>query len=192
MSVPRFLTPIPVADLPRVLDDGHGRARGISLPLDAIALGCAQLEVEHGRRVVSAADVSAHPEVAPMLGMEVLWAVWRWNLGNHDATAEERADAWLPIFQTVPENEVGPRGAYKAQHYRRAYEDAGAGAEGYWRCLYLGFGDAYDRLYAGDVPGFVHALKVGRYFTASEAQYELLEEGLVAAWRPRVAAAFGG
>lgn len=191
MIVSRRLTPIPIADLPRVLDDGHERARGISLSLDAIAIGCAQLEVEHGRRIVGAAEIDQHPEVAVLRGVEVLWAVWANNLGNHDATTEQRADPAITIFQTVPEGEVGPTGAYKAQHWREAYEDAGAGAEGYWKCLYLGFGDAYDQLADGNIDGFVHALKLAGYFTAGEAQYDRLEESLVTAWRPRVAAAFG-
>lgn len=191
MIVPRVRTPIPCADLPAAMDDGHHRARGCGLSLDAYAIACAQAELEHGRRVVGAADVTAHPDVTALRGVEVIWAVWGFNVGNHDAATADRADPTVRIFQTVPENEIGAVGAYQAQHWRRASEDAGAGCEDFWRCLYLLFSDAYEALRAGDPEGFVHQLKIRGYFTATEASYDRLEEPLVAAWRRRVAEAMG-
>lgn len=189
MIVPRRFTPIPCSAIPEALDDGHRRFRGCSISDDAYAIAGAQLELEHGRRIVSAADVVRVPEARSLLGAEVLWGVWGTNLGNHDATADDRDDPTIPIFQTVPEGELGPTGTYKAQHWRRAYEDIGAGCEGYWRCLYFGFGDAYEAMRSGDIDGFVHDLKLANYFTAREAQYDQIEEALVAGWRKRIAAA---
>lgn len=191
MIVPRVLTPFACADLPAALDAGHHRARGFGLSADSYAIAGAQLELEHGRRVVSAADVAGHPPAAPLLGCEVLWGCFGYNLGNHDATSADRADPAVPIFQTVPEGEVGPGGRYTAQHWRVASPDLASGAERFWRGLLDGFSDAYDALVAGDVPGFVHALKEHGYFTASEAQYDRIEEALVGAWRARVAAQMG-
>ncbi len=175
MIVPCVRTPVPLEDLPDVLDAGHHRLRGFGLSPDAIAIAAAQLQLEHG--------------VGSLAGAPCLAGVYGFNLGNHDASTEERADPAAPIFLTVLEREVGAAGDYRAQHLRRAYVDATAGAVGYWQTLLDTFTEAYDAMAAGDVDGFVHQLKVRKYFTAAERDYDRIEEQLVATWRARIAAA---
>jgi hypothetical protein len=170
--VPRLKTPVPFAALPTALDLGHHGAYGYSLSDDAYAIACAQLELEHG--------------VVTIAGAPYLRGVYDDNLGNHDATASERNDPSVPVFQTVPEHEEGPRGPYTAEHVREAYPDAVEGATGYWRALRGGFPDAYQACVDGKPDAFVEALKAEKYFTGNEAAYEHAVEGRVAAWRARI------
>jgi len=168
-------TPVPLEDLVDALDAGHHRAQLFGLTPDALAIAAAQLQLEHGIGLVD--------------GTMSLRGVFGYNLGNHDATGPDRADTSARLFLTVLEREVGASGEYKAQHVRRAYPDAIAGACGYWETLRDTFTEAYDAMAAGDVDGFVHQLKVCGYFTAAERDYDHLEEQLVADWRARIAAA---
>lgn len=175
MIVPRLQTPVPFAVLPGALDAAHRELRGESLSSDAYAIACAQLELEHGSATIG--------------GELCLRGVFNDNLGNHDATAAERADPSVPIFDTVLEHEVGPTGkSFQAGHVREAYPDAVEGAKGYWTALTEHFASAYNAIAAGDPHAFVEALKAARYFTASEQSYEHAVDGMVAAWRARIAA----
>lgn len=175
MIVPRLKTPVPFAALPAALDAGHREAFGYSLSDQAYAIAASQLELEHGT-VTIAGDL-------------YLRGVFDDNLGNHDATRDERADPSTPVFQTVPEHEDGPKGPYTAEHVRVAYPDAVEGAKGYWRALSDGFPDAYQACVDGDPAKFVEALKAEHYFTGPELSYERAVDGRVAAWTARIEAA---
>jgi hypothetical protein len=175
MIVPRLKTPVPFSVLPAALDVGHREAFGDSRSDDAYAIAAAQLELEHGTITIS--------------GALYLRGVFDDNLGNHDATKDERADPTIPVFETVPEHEDGPQGSFEAEHVRQAYPDAVEGARGYWHALSIGFPDAYQACVDGDPAKFVEALKAERYFTGPELAYEHAVAGRVTAWRARIQAA---
>lgn len=154
MIVPRQLTPVPLADLPDALDVAHSTLRGFFLSADANRVAIAQLKLEHGVK-----DGALH-------------GVWCFNFGNHDAPPADRADPSVPLFETVPENEVDPHGrGYQQVHVRRAYPDAATGLVGYWSTLVDGFSDAYYALSSGDPGAFAAALKAAHYYTADEGVY---------------------
>lgn len=176
MIVPRLRTPVAFDQLVDALDSGHHELRGWGLTPDSYAIAAAQLELEHGTFSIS--------------GALFLRGVFDDNLGNHDATRAERADPSIPVFDTVPEREVGAGGQeYHAQHVRRSYEDAVEGAKGYWQALLDGFEPAYDAICAGDPIKFVEALKQAKYFTGDEASYESFVASAFARWQARIAAA---
>jgi len=169
VTIERRLTPVPLDGLQEALDAAHRGLRGTSLGDDAYALVEAMLRLEHG--------VSAG----------ALRGVWWWNLGNHDATEHDLADAAIDIFQTVPEREVDARGRdYHAVHYRVAYRCLDDGLRGYWRTLLDGYPEAYEELEAEEVDAgrFARALKAGGYYSASEASYEHALRAIVAELTP--------
>jgi hypothetical protein len=157
MFVPRVLTPVPIVGLPPALEEAHHGLRGFGLSPDSYRLAIAQLEVEHGTD--GAGDTRS------------LRAVWCFNFGNHDATATDRSDPSVTLFETVPEHEDGPSGSYQAVHVRRAYPDAVSGLVGYWQTLLDGFPAAYDALVAAAPVALAHALKILRYYTGPEDAY---------------------
>jgi hypothetical protein len=157
MMVPRVRTPVYVSELPAALEDAHHRLRGFGLSVDAYALAVAQLELEHGTEGGGFA--------------RALRGCFCFNFGNHDATAAERNDPAVTLFQTVAEHEDAPSGPYTAVHTRRAYPDAASGLVGYWTALMDGFPGAYDAITTGDAVAFAHALKAARYYTGDEGAY---------------------
>jgi hypothetical protein len=170
MIVPRVLTPIPLSDVLDAIESGHFRAFGYGVLPDARVLAAAHLSLEHG-------ELSG-----------ALHGVWCFNLGNHDATAAQRDDPTVAVFSTILETERRPDGsAYSAGHTRCAYDDAEQGAEGYWRCLFDGFPEAYAAIFAGDSDAFSVALKRRGYYTSALATYERGVDSLVATWRARAA-----
>lgn len=153
MIVPRVQTPIPIAGLDDQLDAAHRDLRAFAISEDAYRLAVAQLKLEHGQ------------------GYGVLHGCFNFNLGNHDATAADRADPTVPIFETVPEHEGNTTSTTTQVHWRRSYPDLESGLIGYWRALLDGFPDAYDALCTGDPDAFAAALKKLHYFTADESMY---------------------
>lgn len=151
MIVPHVLTPIPLAALPRILDAGYHEVIGTCSGPDVLALAWAHLAFEHGR------------------AGDHLRGVWCNNLGNIDATWEERSDPSVPIFHTVPECE-GPACEYHATHTRRAFDSPEEGAAYYWQALRERYPDAFYAMSSG-VSAFVEALKAARYFSGDAAAY---------------------
>jgi hypothetical protein len=149
--VPHVLTPIRLAELPRILDGGFHSTIGTCPGPDVAALAWAHLVLEHGR------------EAGDLRG------VWCFNLGNIDATWEDRSDPSVAVFHTVPECE-GPACTWHATHTRRAFESAEDGAAYYWRALRERFPDAFYSMSGGVLP-FVSALRLGKYFTGDPAAY---------------------
>jgi hypothetical protein len=178
MIVPRLRTPIPLDSLVDALDAAHHQLRGMQLSAMSLAIAASMLELEHGTGIFN--------------GVLCLRAVLDFNEGNHDEDAAARADPNTPVFNTVPEHEVGAGGVdYHATHVRQAYPDAVAGAVGFWQVLLDNFSDAYDAIVVGDVHAFVMALKLHHYFTATEASYEHGVASMVSQWLARIAAAGG-
>jgi hypothetical protein len=171
--VPRLRTPVPFAAVVDALDAGHQRLTGSSLTPESYAIAASQLQEEHG--------------VGTVAGAQVLWAVWNYNLGNHDALRGERSDPSVSIFDTSPEHEVLAGHDATARHVRRAYLDAIDGAEGYWTCIRDDFSEAYQAIVDGDLVAFVAALKKRGYFTASEAVYLHAMVQIVSGWTHRIA-----
>ena len=180
----RKLTPIPTATLLDVLESGHRAAYGYDLGVNARCVAASMLELEHGRRTVGAADISAHPDVKALRGVEVLWGVYCYNAGNHDAEPGDEA-AGLPCFRTVPEREVKPDGKtiYYTQHTRRAYTTPEDGAEGYWRTIRDHFPEAYEAICVADPDAFCKALKARGYFPELLAKYERGVDEILARWK---------
>jgi hypothetical protein len=150
MIVPHRLTPIPLCDLPGLLFAGQHQLLGYCLGYDTLATAWAHVCLEHGR--------------------DGAWlrAVWRHNLGNIDATAEERADPTIAVFRTVKECE-GPTCSIRAVHWRRAFDTPEDGAAYYWERLRDRWPDAFYAM--GDPAEFVKQLKAGRYFTGDVTAY---------------------
>lgn len=151
MLVLHTRTPILLTDLPELVDAGYHTAIGTCPGLDALAILIAMLVQEHGRAEGK------------------LWAVWCNNLGNVDATDEERADDSIEIFTTVPECE-GPSCSARYVHARRAWSSAAEGAEAFVRSLRERDLEAFLEL--GNGPeAFIDALKAAGYFTGSVDVY---------------------
>lgn len=149
--VPRHKTPVPLDELPGALRQAHREAFAFEPCESALELAFAMLCYEAG------------------VSGGLLRGVYNENLGNHDATAEERAAG--PVFQTVSEREV--IGGHSAQriHVRPSYDDAESGAVGWWHRLREGFVEAYEAMQTGTVRDFAIALKSRGYYTSDAGSY---------------------
>lgn len=118
--------------------------------------------------------------------------LWNWNFGNVKAS-----DKYEGFFTCITLNEVldgrviwfdpeaqltGRNGQWLEPIYRvpdghpqtrmRALVDAPSGALSYVKFVAGGrYAAAWNLLLKGDAAGYVHALKVAKYFTANEAEY---------------------
>ena len=99
MIVARVRTPVDLSELLELLHSCGHSVLGYCPGIDAMATAWAQIVLEHGRE--------AHH----------LRGIWCNNFGNRDASRAEIADATVPIFVTVPEQEFTGAGApYTAAH----------------------------------------------------------------------------
>ncbi len=146
-TVPRLRTPLSASDLRLALCAGHRLAfEGVEPSPPRLACAWAMAALEH-----------AHGD-----------AVWCFNVGNIDA-----AEDWTGNVFSLTADEVlgGKRRA--VTKLLRAYDGAEEGAAGYWRFLagerwQPALFAAFD---AGDPAAVAHRLKLGRYYTATEASY---------------------
>lgn len=94
-------------------------------------------------------------------------AVWNFNLGNRDA-----GDGWTGDVFELTAREVIEGESVERTKRLRAYDNAAAGAQGYWLLLAEPrFAPALVAFDAGDPVAAAHALKVGRWYTGSETGY---------------------
>lgn len=161
MIVPRHLTPIDLADLSDVLEAGGQRALGESPGPQRLALAWAQLVEEHGRKDGA------------------LEFVFNYNLGNIDATPEERHTE-IDLFITKAEHEGSGDEAWLARHTRRSFDTAQDGAAYYWAALRDRYSAAFAAMAMGNAATFVGALKALHYFTGNVDDYTRSVASIVA------------
>ena len=96
-------------------------------------------------------------------------ACWNWNLGNVKHTPADGRDFYAIRHYEV---EHGQQVWYDPPDDPfTAFRDLDDGATYYLTALRGRWRAAWPSLVAGDAPGFVHALKLADYFTASEVSY---------------------
>ena len=94
-------------------------------------------------------------------------AVWNWNLGNVKYSPGAGTD-WFTMTAT----EGSGAGTTMVASKWRSYPSLAQGAAAWLGVLSRGYSSALSYAVAGDVDGFVQALKDGGYFTGDESQYD--------------------
>lgn len=159
MLVTTIRTPIPLADLPAIVNAGYAAAfpsvvQSVSCPDTTRRMVIAHWLLEHGRE--------GHDPNRPLDG------VFCFNLGNQDASQVEIQS--FPTFRTVPECEGSVCGR-KVQHIRRAFNTPEEGCEAYMLRMASAYEVAWGGARMGDPVTFVHGMKMRGYFTGSEVLY---------------------
>ena len=147
--LPDELTPLTLWDVLRGIRSAFGTVEGTDPSNQCLAILTAQSALESGR-----------------------WrSCHRYNLGNVKA-----GQSYEGYYCQFPCDEIinGKREVFRPPHPQtsfRAFLNLETGCLDQVSILRRRFPAAFGAAKAGDVPGFVHALKLSGYFTASEAPY---------------------
>lgn len=144
MIVPRVRTPLDREGMRAALQAGHHQHFGMPCNREREACALAMACIEHANGA----------------------AIWCFNFGNIDATADWTGDAFALAADEVLDGKRARR-----TKLLRAHACAEDGAADFWRFLAERFELALIRFDDGDPIGAAHALKRGGWYTGSEADY---------------------